>query len=65
MVGHRSRRPGMDERMTPNDLDDKDSIARELGWESFDAAPHPVQCQIEAGRDADTEDPMAFLRRGE
>ena len=55
----------MDERMTPNDPDDKDSIARELGWDSFEAAPNPVQCQIEAGRDADTEDPMALLRRDE
>lgn len=51
--------------MTPNDPDDKDSIARELGWESFDAAPHQVQCQIEAGRVATIEDPMALLRRDE
>jgi len=51
--------------MTPNDPDDKDSIARELGWDSFDAAPKPVQLQIEAGREATIEDPMGFLRRDE
>jgi len=51
--------------MCTNDPDDKDSIARELGWESFEAAPKPVQCQIEAGRVATIEDPMDFLRRDE
>ena len=34
--------------MTTNDIDDKDSIARELGWDSYDTAPDQVQRNIDS-----------------
>ncbi|WP_254841111.1 hypothetical protein [Natronomonas marina] len=49
--------------MTENEPDPKDSIARELGWESFEDAPRTVQRTIE-DRKIEISEPFAPLDRG-
>lgn len=51
--------------MTTNDSDHKDSIAEDLGWESYAAAPGQVQRNIDAQIEGSfVTDPFAPLRRG-
>ena len=51
--------------MTDNDLEEKERIAQKLGWESYEAAPKPVQNNIDANVNGSTiADPFAMLRSG-
>jgi hypothetical protein len=52
--------------MCDNDRAEKERIAREGGWESYDAAPTVVQNNIDSVVQGPVvEDPFAPLRRGD
>lgn len=42
--------------------EDHDRIARELGWGSYEAAPHVVQNNIDSKIEGIDDDPFAMLR---
>lgn len=47
--------------MCMDTADDKDSIARELGWPDYGSAPAVVQNNIDDGLEPNVSDPFAFL----
>jgi len=52
--------------MATNAREEKERIAQENGWSSYDDAPTPVQNNIDALVDREPiEDPFAMLRRGD
>lgn len=52
--------------MCDNEPEPKERIARDLGWDSYDAAPAPVRNNIDAKIEGPiVKDPFAPLRRGQ
>lgn len=49
--------------MPSTTAEDKDSIARDLGWDSYADAPGIVQRNIDAKLDGIDDDPFWMLRR--
>jgi len=50
--------------MTTNGREEKERIARKLGWDSYEDAPHPVRNNIDGQVETDSiEDPYLMFRR--